>query len=164
MLRLLLTILVGFSSAAIAPYKVYHICLPLVGGPKYFRLHRAVLFEPVRTSIEVESSSGEPLVLVDFLPASPQDPMNLLSLLSGNTVPGIIRCKRLQAWPPAAVALGDSISTALNLANLESSLAAEYDTGLNLYSNNCGTFADAVFRHLQLSSAVDISPLHVKAT
>lgn len=120
---------------------------PLAGVPRALpvvnRLHHSVIIASLDQSERYVS---------DVIPTNPTNPIRLLSLVAGQTVPAIARCKRLSRKE----LLGDAhVVRSFTVADVQPSVLAtaarqfqlEYfgdKPELNLYHENCVLFATYV--------------------
>jgi hypothetical protein len=148
-----------FLTAVNAVFFKQRYC-PLIGGPKWLKLHRVVeLYSSSSTTtttagrestINSALASAVPVLVVDFVPKDAQAPLTLFSLVLGRSVPGDIRIR---------VGVGSSIArstqqqqpvvddTAALLAAVQCYVDSS-DSILNLYTRNCYTFTDGLVKHL----------------
>ena len=131
------------SSSSLLVPKV-HLCIsPLIGGPRFLPLH----FQLVVTEEEYDEVNNYYTVL-DFIPQNATEPSTLLSLVTGKSVPGELRCFQksnkipiqsnnrliLQTWkvPNLSSSMIDSVPTWYQ---------EQYTSNLHLLQNNCASFA-----------------------
>ena len=127
---------------------------PLVGGPKWLKLHRVVELYSSSTAgrestINSAPASAVPVLVVDFVPKDAQAPLTLLSLVLGRSVPGDIR---IRVGGASSIARGTQQQpvvddTAALLASVQCYVDSS-DSTLNLYTRNCYTFTDGLVEHL----------------
>ena len=120
---------------------LHTINMPLVGGPRWLRLHQAVVFE--------DKSEGR-LRLLDFMPREPQSLETAAKLLSFNSVEGIVRAKEISAMPRFGSITKSIEMNYCDLEALASKLFESYDRQLSLRSNNCRTFVGVVIEEAYL--------------
>lgn len=128
-----------FANGTCANFKLHCVAMPLVGGPTFLKLHHAAIFESV-----AKPGNNVQYQLMDYLPVSPEKPSTLLKLLSGNSVSGMIRSKKVSSWPVHAVATEPPIIVSVDLTELEGYLKETYDMRLLLLRNDCRTFVDTI--------------------
>ena len=114
---------------------LHTINMPLVGGPRWLKLHQAVIFE--------DKSEGR-LRLLDFMPREPQSLETAAKLLSFNSVEGIVRVKEISAMPRFGSITKSIEMNYCNVEALTSNLLESYDRQLSIRSNNCRTFVGVV--------------------
>jgi hypothetical protein len=100
---------------------------PLIGGPRWLKLHQA---------LEVKSSLGG-IVEFDFVPRRPGSISDLLTLLAGSSVEGLVRQRAVTSSTEAVM----SEELLMVIRRIDQS---EFSTEpkLNLYRNNCFTFVE----------------------
>ncbi len=130
--------------------RLHSVVLPLDGGPRFLRLHHAVIIE----RLGIDSS----LFQIDFLPVAPRDAKNVVMLLAGRSVAGVIRHTRLRRWPKyisvkqQPTQLSDCFDELKVLKRVESG----YDLRLNLIGNNCASFAEEFIKEAKSESESQI--------
>jgi len=96
----------------------------------------------------------------DFLPAEPKSPATAAMLLSGGSVRGEIRSRRMVGIPGRRCALVGSTRAGLGgRIGVESAIAswhARYDTDLKLGVNDCRNYAKELAKYLTCDFAVGI--------
>jgi hypothetical protein len=97
---------------------------PLIGLPKFIRLHIMVGFDTTLSTGSKES------VTLDFLPIGATDPLIMSRLISGKSSPGEVRIQKLDMCPIS--------KEGEDFANM---LISGFEPSLNLYFNNCWHFA-----------------------
>ena len=139
--------------AITARYRLSKLALPLVGGPKFLRLHSAACFERVTAgSTGGDNAQRSPsCIVLDFLPLEAENPATLKALLLGKRMPGEIRCKERE-WPSAGVVVGLTKEVDVDIDVLVMQLKMEYDARLHLLQNNCQDFVSVIFDYCETTS------------
>ena len=75
----------GFASS---PLGIYLRFSPLIGGPRFL---------PAHVEVMISNESKGSLHRYDFVPANPTDPKTLATLLTLRSVPGVLRCRVVDA-------------------------------------------------------------------
>lgn len=129
---------------------VYKVRLPLNGGPRFLKLHHAIIFE------NLGESASDRFFQLDFLPIDPENPMILLELMRGGMVQGEIRLKQC-CWPNEASIVESRIREHVSpFVFSKSNFVQNYNKMLSLSENNCVNFADAALAEInELSSSSD---------
>lgn len=105
---------------------IYFKFKPLIGLPKFIRLHVMVAFDDPIT---------EESFTLDFLPIDAANPEIMSKIILGNSSPGEIRIKKLEL-NGTVDKIGERKGE--EFANM---LTSGFDPSLNLYFNNCYHFA-----------------------
>ena len=135
------SLLIQRCVGVVQPYRLHTVALPLVGAPKFLKLHRAAVFEPL-----IEKSFSQPIrsectvVVLDFLPLKPTEPQTLSKLLALHSVEGEIRLSKPRLWPRNGVRVGKAVEVSVDLDEFVANLRATFNTDLHLLTNNCATF------------------------
>ena len=149
----MLWIVLALFQQAGALLSVQRAYMPLIGGPKWLKLHEAVVVS------EPESSSGDSsLFFIDFVPVRPTDPRTALMLLMGNAVDAEVRVKRVPKQSEVLIRADVELDADSKLAvPLDVDAILEeiqgYDTALRVPGNTCTNFVDFVFSRCRASIA-----------
>lgn len=125
---LMLVLLPGIASMA-TPARIYKAWYPLVGGPRFLRLHEAVIVEKADSTF----------THYDFLPQDPTAIPTAIKLFTLQSLAGELRIRPLKRRPKDMVYIGTSAADAASML----AFVEAYDDKVSLLSNNCKTFADA---------------------
>ena len=136
------------SSLGTRPVPKVHLCIsPLIGGPRFLPLHFQLVTE------EYDCNT-----VLDFIPQNAREQSTLISLMTGKSVPGELRCFQkskkipiqnsrliLQSWelPGLSPTMIYSIPTWYQ---------EQYSSHLNLFQNNCATFVLAALQKLKMEA------------
>uniref|UniRef100_A0A0K6S6V7 DUF4105 domain-containing protein n=1 Tax=Chromera velia CCMP2878 TaxID=1169474 RepID=A0A0K6S6V7_9ALVE len=139
---------------------------PLVGGPSFAPLHKAVvvsLEETAETSRETaetaqeggrETDARSRVLQFDVIPLQPKEPVVLAKLLSGTTLKGEMRHRTFPRVPPGSRLLVERrIDIQPGISQLEERLqsaALLWDLSFNFYFRNCLHFCDYMLLQLLL--------------
>ncbi|KAG5192667.1 hypothetical protein JKP88DRAFT_154832, partial [Tribonema minus] len=114
--------------------KVYKAWYPLVGFPRFVRLHEAIIVE----------SSDSTYIQFDLLPKDPTSLSSAFRWFTLQPIPGELRMRPLKYRPENMLYVGASDA---GLERMRQFVAA-YDDNMVLTSNNCKTFADRfIYEH-----------------
>ena len=123
-------------------YGVFKVRLPLKGGPRFLKLHHAIVFE------KMGENSSDRFFQLDFLPLDPENPITVFELLRGGTVQGEIRFKQC-CWPNEASVIESRIRQHVSPQNFSNSnFVLNYNKMLSLNENNCIDFAEAALTEI----------------
>lgn len=130
--------------------RIYVVKSPLIGAPKYFpKLHHSVVLQ-VRQPTDYVS-----LQLFDVVPENPTSPETLISMIMGNAVPAIPRCRQVSKINVTesdlvACVVGNQCDSVVEAAR---TFQIDYFSGpdgarMGLYRNNCVHFCSTLVEHL----------------
>jgi hypothetical protein len=104
--------------------RLYFKFKPLIGLPKFLRLHIMVAFDAIL------STGSKETYTLDFLPIGATDPLIMSRLISGKSSQGEVRIQK-----------SDRTSMSTEGENFANMLISGFEPSLNLYFNNCWHFA-----------------------
>lgn len=154
------------GDAAVSAAEVFVACVPLEGFEGVASAATAVL--GTRASgvmnahwmVLVRFAGDDHASVYDFLPEAPKSPATAAALLSGGSVRGEVRSRRMAGIPGRRCALVGSTRGGLGgRIGVESAIAswhARYDTDLKLGVNDCRNYAKELARYLTCDFGVGI--------
>lgn len=128
--------------------RIYVVKSPLIGAPKYFpKLHHSVV---------IQQPTSVSLQLFDVIPENPTSTDTLLSMIMGDDVPAVPRCRQLSnkikltKRDLVACVIVEYDTAVLEAARM---FQNEYFSGLDgarmgLYRNNCVHFCTSLVEYL----------------
>jgi hypothetical protein len=109
---------------------------PLIGAPKFLRIHIiVVLKEDTGNDVSAINSNSEASSYLDFVPIDPTNPDTLREMVKGKFVPGNVREIRSPGFDRSQPLVDHMIRG--------------FNPSLNLYRNNCYHFAYHCWRNYQ---------------
>ena len=100
---------------------------PLIGAPKFLRIHIVVVLKNTANGVASINSNSEETSYLDFVPIDPTNPLILKEMVMGQFVPGEVRERRSTGFDQSQPLIDHMI--------------ADFNPSLNLYRNNCYHFA-----------------------
>ncbi len=139
------------------PTRVLLVQSPLIGVPRSLplvnRLHHSVVIGRI-APVDPLNERGEPehVFLFDVLPSRPTSFSSLVSLVAGQTIPAICRCKRMSRRGflddahvfRSRIMAGTELMELVDEARLFQEVYHDGEPTINLYNSNCVDFATYV--------------------
>jgi hypothetical protein len=142
---------VSTTTSILTQYKLHTVKMPLIGGPSFLRLHRALIFE----EYSMCNTDNHACYIMDFLPVSPRDPRSAAILVCGGAVPGKLRLKSV-VWNKLITPTVAPRTVSVDLEDIFNQLQSSFNPQLRLFKNDCSTFVKHAEQALELLSIKNI--------